>query len=607
MRPPGEPSHAEQPRSDGAAAPRRHLVAIVFADLCGYTLLMGRDEHATYTRWTSVCDERLVPEAKRRRGRVADIRGDGLLLEFASAGDALEWSRAAHAAMATTGDDGTEPLQMRIGIHLGDVYRRQGRLYGDVLNLAARLQEQAPPGGVIVSEAVHDLLRGTPELRWHSLGALTLKHVTTPLRAFLLSGDAPASVAAQVAAQPRPTQSAWTLPSVAVLPFRNLGPDSGDNYLAAGLIEDVGVSLAGLREMAVIARGSTIGFQDKEQDPTAAGRALGARYVVDGGMRRSGERLRVTAHLCDTETGEMLWADRADTTMEALFDTQDRLVERIVAGIAPNVRAAELRRSLRKRPESFTAYDLMLRGLHSVRSLDRAASFEGRDLLERSMREDPSFAMPIAWAAWWHSLAIGQGWTNDAAAEARRATALAERATALDPQNALALATRGYLLSRSFHEHEAALDYYDRALASGPSCAEAWTWSSGTLSYLGRGAEAVERAEHALRLSPMDQARFLFTTRLVLAHYVAGNHAEAARWGRLVRMESPGFTANLRILCAALGALGLRGEAADVASEILRCEPDFRLSSYRTTRQPFGDMALRERFMGDLARAGLPM
>ena len=573
----------------------RHLAAIVFADVVGYSRLMATEERATFARWSALYRGVLKPEAERLNGRIGDLRGDGAVLEFASVPNAVEWAQAVHAGAAKSGTVVAPPLALRVAIHMGEVFASVDGLFGDVVNLTARLQEHAAPGGTVVSAAVAETLCGALREELIDLGLLRFKNDDRPFHAYSLGAHT---------GTPQPRRLG-ELPSIAVLPLRNVGGNPADDYFAAGIMDDVILSLSGLRELAVIARGSTTA-DALPAEPQAAGRALDVRYVLGGSLQRIGPALRIATQLTEVATGRALWADRQDGREEEVFDLQDRIVGRIVAGMAPNIRASELRDTLRKRPESLTAYDRTLRAMHLIYSLDRETSQRAKVYLDEAMAEDPGFPLPMAYAAWWHVLWIGQGWVDDVAAATARAFDLSTRAIALDPGHALSLASHGHMLSFLRREHEAAMVFFDRALEACPNHAFAWMWSSGTLAYLGRGTEAVARAEQALRLSPLDQARYLYETRLGLAHYAQGDYAQAARWGLRARSENPGFTANLRILAAALSAAGQREEAAQVAAELMALEPQFRLGAYATGLQPFADPDIRERFLRNLHEAGLP-
>jgi adenylate cyclase len=396
------------------------------------------------------------------------------------------------------------------------------------------------------------------------------------------------------------------LPSIAVLPLENVGGDPSDDYFSDGIVEDITLSLAGLHELVVISRGSTLAFRGRQPDPREVARVFGVRYVLMGSLRRSERLVRVSVELCDANTGASLWGEKADIPPGELFDVQDRIVGRIVAGIAPNVHAAELRAAMRKKPENFTAYDHTLRALHIINSLDKNTFLQAREYLNSAMQEDANFAMPVAWAARWHSIYVGQGWSSDPAGDSAKAAELATRAIDLDRDNALALATHGHLRSYLFHDYDSALVYFHRALASCPNHALAWILSSATLSYVGRSEQAIRHAEQALRLSPFDQSLFYYYMFLNLAHYSHGNYEEAVKWGRMSTNENPFYTANYRPLMAALSALGRLAEAREVGAAMMKLEPDFRVSVWGRTRQPFRDREVGEKYMEHLRNAGLP-
>jgi len=589
--------------SDETSAARfdRRLAAIAFIDIVGYSILMARDETRTHRRWMAILDGIIRPRTERHRGKIVKSTGDGVLAEFPSAFDAVEWALGVQQAIQSqAAADAPPPILLRIAVHVGDVITTEFDVFGDGVNLAARLQEHAPTGGVVLSEAVHDLVRGSLTTVSRDLGLLTLKNFEKPVRAYAID------IAGEPASVPAPPRRGGDLPSIAVLPLRNIGGDPSDDYFCDGCVEDITLSLAGLREIVVIARGSTLAYRGLQPDPREVARAFGVRYVLTGSLRRSAQLVRVSVELSDAVTGASLWGEKIDGTPGELFDVQDRIVERVVAGIAPNVRAAELRSAMRKKPDNFTAYDHTLRALPLIHSLDPKTFVQARDHLEKAMEADPNFAMPAAWAARWHSLYVGQGLSPDPVGDRAKAIELAAKAIELDGQNALALATYGHLRSFLFHDYDSAFVYFERALKACPNHSLAWLLSSGTLSYVGRSEEAIKHAEHALRLSPADQSLFYYYSFLNLAHYGNGTYEQSAKWGRMSLSENPLYTANHRILAAALAGLGHIDEARAVAAAMMKLEPDFRISAWGRTRQPFRDAAIGARYMDHLRLAGLP-
>jgi len=563
---------------------------------------MSSDETRTHRRWMSILSDLIAPQAGKRRGRVVKSTGDGVLVEFPSALDAIEWAQEVQRRVAPiqVEQDGLPAtITLRIAVHLGDLMTTSFDVFGDGVNVAARLQEHGVPGGIIMSEAVHDLVRGTIGSIARDLGFLQLKNLEKSVRAYSLDPET-----ADLHIPLRPRQE--LLPSIAVLPLQNLSGDPTDDYFGAGIVEDIVLSLAGLRELLVISRASTLGYSGKSVDLREVGAILGVRYVLLGTVRRSSQSVRVSVQLCSTQTGASLWGDTVEVRPGELFDVQDRIVRKVVAGIAPNVRTTELRNAMRKRPDSFTAYDHTLRGLHIINSLDRQHFLQAREHLYKAMLEDPNFSMAAAWAARWHSLHVGQGWSAQPNQDAARSLELAAMAIELDGQNALALATYGHVKSYLLHECESALRYFDRALSACPNHSLAWVLSAATLAYVGRGDEAVQHAENGLRLSPFDQSLFYYYMILNLCNYVKGDYEEAVRCGKMSASENPKFTANDRFMAAALVALGRIDEARAVGKHLLGLEPKFSLRDYERTRQPLRVAEMGGKLVERLREAGLP-
>ena len=575
----------------------RRLAAFAFVDIVGYSILMAKDEARTHARWMSILNNIIRPRTEQHRGSIVKSTGDGVLAEFKSAQEAVAWARDVQRSVLPVAAE--PPVALRISVNVGEIFATEDDIYGDSVNLAARLQAYAEPGGIVLSEAVYRQVRDMPEIELHDLGHLELKHVEHRVRAYAMP---PVVRGISVPAMRRHV----TLPSIAVLPLENLSTNRDDDYFADGLVEDIIVSLASLRELLVISRGSTLRYRGQQPDPREVGEALGVRYVLTGSFRRTGGTMRVSTQLCDSSTGASLWGDRAQIPPHDLFDVQDNIVDRIVTGIAPHVREAELRAALRKRPDNFTAYDYTLRALDFINSLDRERFMQARDYLDRAMAEDRDFAMAVAWAARWHSLSIGQGWSADPGRDAETALELASRAIELDRRNALALATYGHIKSFLFHEYDTAMMYLERALAACPNSSLALILASCTLAYTGRGDEAIDHAEHALQLSPFDQGLAYYHSTLAIAYYVNESFEEAVRWSEMAADENPGYTSNLRYLIAALVALERMQEAEAVVAELLRREPDFRISVWERSRQPFRDPEIKTRHIGRLAKAGLP-
>jgi adenylate cyclase len=591
----------EQPDVAGSVDPatspriRRHAV-VAFADIVSYTLLTSLDGDRVHQRWMSLLREGLEPLAMELGGRIVKSTGDGVAAEFRSADQAVAWAAALHRHVQATDSLQAPPIAFRVAVAEGEVDVTERDIYGACVNLAARLQDHAPAGGLAVTDAVRAALTVKPPMV--DLGLLQLRNIPDPARVWVQIPQVP----------PRTPIAAATpsLPAVAVMPFDLAPGREEDRYLANGLIDDIVVSLGSLRDLAVIARGATLAWAGVDQDPRALGRMLGVRYVLTGSLRRTADRLRLRVDLRETEEGDSLWSDRTELAFAELFDMQDSIVERVVAGIAPSLRAAEVRRSLRKRPDSLTAYDLTLRGMHALDALRRDHFAEAGSMLQRAMHEDPAFATPVAWAAQWHSLAVGQSWSPTPDLDAQRAGDLAQQAVYLDPRNALGQAVAGHHRAYHLRDPASALPCFDLAIAACPNHALAWTLKSASLSYLGRGPEALSAAMRGFQLWPHGPQRYYFTFFVGLAHYASGEYAQAERWTRQSVSDNPGFTSAHKALMASLVALGRMDEAREIVDLMMGLEPGFRLRAYEAGRIPIVDQDLRQQLIAHMRLAGVP-
>jgi len=469
---------AHHDRASGDPPAVRRMATIAFVDIVGSSIMMAEDEAGTHARWMKLLQEVVRPQASYFLGRIVKLIGDGVLAEFPTALDGLRWSREVQRAaqqVALAEATPSQAILLRIALHVGHVIVTDGDIYGSSVNATARLQEHAEPGGIVLTREVHEQVAAEVGPNVTDLGLVHLKSFERPVHAYALPPEI-RIVPAQV--RPRPVH----LPSIAILPFENLGGDLADDYFADGIVEDINVSLAGLHELMVISRNSTVTLRRPAASLGEIGRALGVRYVLTGSVRRSPRKLRVSARLSDVESGASLWGDTTELSLDDLFEVQDKIVQQIVIGIAPNVRAEELRRAMRKRPGSFTAYDYTLRALDVINHLNADTFGRASEYLEKAMAEDRDFAMPVAWFARWHSLKIGQGWSNEPRRDASRALELAIQAIELDRRNALALATYGHLKSYLFHDYDTALVYFERALAASPNSALGWALSGLTLA-----------------------------------------------------------------------------------------------------------------------------
>ena len=479
---------------------------------------------------------------------------------------------------------------------------------GDTVNIAARLEQIAEAGGICISETVFEQAHRAVNATYTRLGATRLKNIRYPVGVYRVSlrnvveRQGP-SISRAAAGQ---IESQDYRPSIAILPFENLSEEETYDYFSDGVVEDVVASLAGLREMRVISRASTLGFRAGKADVREVGEVFGVDYVLSGSIRRSSTSIRASTELSDVRSGVSLWAETSEFPLADLFEAQDQLVRHIVSRIAPHIREEELRRAMRRRPESMTAYDLTLRALHLMDYMDKDMFGQAKDVLAQATEDDPQFAMPVAWSVWWHIIWVGQGWSANPDEDFAAASLLAERAIALDPNNALGLAMMAHLRSFLRHDCEGALVFFARALNTGPGNAIVLAMYALTLAYVGQGADAVRVANQAVQLSPLDHRMFLFHNILAWAHFAAGSDVEAAKWARASHSASSRFTANLRILIASLAAIGAYDEARKAAETLMSLEPDFSLGRYEQTLLPYRDKNIRDRLLACLRSAGLP-
>ena len=578
----------------------RRLAAIAFADIVGYSILMAEDETRTHRRWMSLLADVIRPGAERHRGRVVKSTGDGVLVEFPSAFDAVEWAREVQALVhqaEAAQDTELRPIALRIAVHIGDVMTTNDDIYGDGVNVAARLQEFSEPGGVILSGAIYDLVRGTVGDQARNLGYLRLKNFERPVRAYALAGPESSVMT--------PRWLRGSRPSIAVLPFAEHGVHGEQTYFGDGVVEDIVGGLAALQDLLVISRNSTLKYRERPVDLPLIGNELGVRYILSGSIRRTNNRIRISAELADAETLGVLWTDRVNGDVSDLFMVQDRLTERVIQTIAPNIYGAEIRRVARKRTESLDAYDYMLRGLDLLYRLTPQEFDQAHEMFQQSIQLDNSYAAPYALTALWHSIRGQQGWSPDLAQDNAAVDRFAAAALERDQFDVRALSLSGHLRALLFRDFEGALVLFDRAIYVSPNSAFAWARSSPTFCYMGDGAEARRRAEEALRLSPFDPQIFFTHTALCHASYTQGDYENAVACGRQAYAENPRYTANLRLLAASLVAAGSLGEARRIGQVLLQLEPGFRVLKF-CEGYPYRDPERRANLARHLSLAGLP-
>jgi adenylate cyclase len=497
----------------------RRLAAILAADMAGYSRLMGADEEGTLERLKALRRELLDPKIAEHHGRIVKTTGDGVLVEFASVVDAVRCAVEVQQAMAerNTGVAADNRIELRIGINLGDVIVEGDDLYGDGVNIAARVEALADAGGVLVSNTVHDQVRDRLPFVFEDLGEQQVKNIARPVRVYRVRDAAAKSPsAAAQPALPLPDK-----PSIAVLPFANMSGDPDQEYFADGMVEEIITALSRIRWLFVIARNSSFTYKGLAVDVKQVGRELGVRYVLEGSVRKAGGRVRITAQLIDALSGAHLWADRFDGSLEDVFELQDRVAISVAGVIEPTLRQAEIERARRKRPDSLDAYDLYLRALPFAYTSMPEDADKALGFLEQAIKLEPDFAVAHAIIAWCQEQRYLRGGLDEDA----KATALrhARLAIAAGGDDATALAIAGLVIGfLEPREYEIAGSAFDRALALSNSSALALGFSAVTRAWHGESAIAIEQAEQALRLSPFDAMSNLRYMAIAIGHFVAG-------------------------------------------------------------------------------------
>ena len=580
---------------------KRRLVAVVAADVAGYSRLMHVDEDDTHARMMRTDVQIVRPQISAHHGRIVKNTGDGFLAVFENVDDALQCVIELQNTLNTEGEK--EPLSRRIsfrmGINVADVIVEEHDIFGDGVNIAARLQTYAQPGGIVVTDLVARHVQGTKEMELHDLGDLPLRNIGRSVRAFSLR-----EIGKKSPALTGVISNFEGRPSIVVLPFEERPSRSGEEYFAEGIVDDVIHALSGLKELFVISRGSTLGYLGRAFDVRDIGRELGVRYVMHGNVRREKNDIQIRAELCNAETGAIVYTDQYSGEITDLFNLQRRIADRIVTTLAPQVRERERLRAMRKRPENMSAYDLVLQALSPLFHMDYESFSLARGLLQSAISHDPHYGLAYSYIAYWHLLRVGQGWSTDIVADAQGAARAASTAIELDENDALALAIYGHVHSYLKKDYDTAVELQDRAIEAGPNCAMAWTLSSVTRGLIGQGQTAVVRAERGLELSPRGPHVVYHEAILSQAHYTNGNFDEAVAVGRRAAKRNERFTSNVRCLIAALVATGQEEEARRMAKRLLELDPGMSLATFAKRTPLQGEM--RDTFVERLRAAGLP-
>jgi adenylate cyclase len=582
----------------------RRLVAVFAADVEGYSRLMGADEVGTLkglTERRAILD-RIIGE---HRGRIANTAGDSVLAEFGSAVDAVQCAVDAQTALAEA-NSGVAPddrISFRIGIHIGDVLIRAGDLFGEGVNIAARLQSIAKPGGVCISGATFDQVRKALPMTFVDLGVQQVKNIQEPIRAYQVVAPSETREAAPArVVEGESPPSLPDKPSIAVLPFENMSGDPEQEYFADGMVEEIITALSRFKWLFVIARNSSFTFKGKAVDIKEVGRRLGVRYVLEGSVRKAAGKVRITGQLIDALTGAHIWADRFERDLTDVFALQDEVTVAVVSAIQPKLFQTEIVMAARRRPENLTAYDFFLRAMQQYYLSTREGNAEAMRLAHRALELDPRFGFVAALAGICHMSNVVWGYAIDPQVERKEAVRLSRWALSVDDSDPDTLAWAATISAFMVGDNESEIEMADRAVALNPNSYFAWNGRGHVYRIAGLPEEAVRSYERAIRMSPVDPRLHFAFAGMGMASIELGRFDEAIVVGKKALRQKPSVPLAYRCLASAFAHLGRDAEAREAAAQLLQLDPAFTISALIAR----GGYSNSKVLIEGLRKAGLP-
>ena len=579
---------------------QRRLAAILVADVVGYSRLIEADEEGTRQRLRTLNAELIDPQIAADGGRIVKTTGDGILVEFPSAVDAVRNALTIQLAMTERNvllpED--ERLVFRVGINLGDVIIEGDDIHGDGVNLAARLEGLCEPGEVYVSGTVRDHVEGKLDAAFDDLGARTVKNIARPIPVFR-AREANRNQAGRERSAPPPPIS--DKPSIAVLPFVNMSGDPEQEYFSDGITEDVITALSRLRWFFVIARNSTFVYKGRPVDVKQVGQELGVRYVLEGSVRKAGNRIRVSAQLVDTLSGAHHWAQNYDRDLTDIFELQDDITQSVTSAIEPKLVAAEGVRSQNRSPEDLDAWDLVMQALTHYWRMTTAESDIAIEMLRTAVKRYPDYGPAHSMLAFAMMVSGHVGWTFESQ-DYDYAAGLARRAAELDDEDPWAHMALGYLAFIKRQTDEAGREYH-RALDLNPNFGTAYGYLGWALAFDGQSDEAIKYFERAIRMSPHDPLKAFYYSGTGVAHYLAERYQDAVLWAQKAVRQRPGFAAAYRILCASLAQAGEMEETRTMTAKLRELQPNVSIT-WCETHVPYTPRAMPH-FLDGMRKAGI--
>lgn len=581
---------------------QRRLAAILAADVVGYGRLTEIDEEGTLARVRQVREELIDPAIAEHHGRTVKLMGDGVLVEFPSAVDAVRCALGIQRGLAARNDSvsAERRIEFRIGVNLGDVVIEGEDILGDGVNIAARLEGLCGPGEVYVSGTVHDHVEGKIAARFDELGERKLKNINRPIRVFRARHPVRDAAGQGRSDAATPTRR---VPSVAVLPFQNISGDPAQDYFADGLTEDIITALSVWRSFPVLARNSTFEYKGRAVNAQRVARDLGAGYVVEGSVRKSGSRVRIVAQLIDAQSGHQAWAQKFDRDLEDIFEAQDEITRRIAATVVPELERLEAKRSTAVQPRNLDAWDCYLRGLSCIHESTKEGNVRAHEMFARALEQDPTYGPALTGMAYVLNRDLVLDYAESFDDTAAKCLDIAKRAVELDEAAAISRTelVRALLWSG---QHDAAIAEANIAIESNPYNALAQFWLGAALAFAGREEEAVPRLEGALELAPRDPRNQFFMTHLALAYLSTGRPERALEWARRAALRRSDFIEAPLTLASVLAHLGREEEARAALDRIAvtGLAAVERRPHWRRYRHP----RTRDLVLDGLRKAGIP-